>query len=257
MATMPFAGPPPPPSMAAEDPTGWWEGPYGGAPWAPTASAGSSGAHGNLIANTGFNIAPNVGAAINGVTPADMSTPHAGDPPTLIHSGLELDTGGPASVATLIGAPGHAFTIIVLVQASAAPGAPSGAFYNDGFPIIIDTGGWFGLTETTSGVRAGVDGPLVATPFLPVTPGDWYMAAARLAGGFLKLRVNGTDAAPVACAGPGGSGTSLVMGTAYSQGSYLKGMGMAYVIYDYGVSNAQLDAWDLYFKAKYPAMGLP
>ncbi len=47
--------------------SGWWRASYTGSPWTPTASTGASGTNGNL---SGAD-APAVGAAVNGLTPAD------------------------------------------------------------------------------------------------------------------------------------------------------------------------------------------
>lgn len=48
--------------------SGWWRGSYGGLPWAATASAGVSATTGSLVAG----IAPDVGSAVNGYTPAEL-----------------------------------------------------------------------------------------------------------------------------------------------------------------------------------------
>ncbi len=233
-----------------ENPTGLWLGPYAGSPWIPTASAGSSAANGNLI--TGLTlVAPGVGAAVNGIAPADYGL--AGTPQT-----LKSQANFASTLITTAG-----LTIITLCQSGPMTTAVSpGTNWFDPAPLV-DSGGYIGISETSTGIRGwyysggiNVLGP-VALPG-GAAAGQWYMTALRLAGTTFKFRVNNGADLPVTA----GNLNALVGATFYAGGNFgggnpRKGQDMAKVIYNYAVTDAQLARWYSGFKAVFPSMALP
>ena len=79
----------------------------------------------------------------------------------------------------------------------------------------------------------------------------------RYDGTNLKLRVNSTDATPVATAGYAVLGNVLNFGTNYTTAVNYAGDVMQYLIFNRSLSDSEIAAYYAYFKAKYPSMSLP
>ncbi len=243
-----YVGPP-----TGENPTAWWEGPYSGSPLTPTAGAGNSAGNGNLVTQTGL-AAPTAGTTVNGVAPADFS---GGSPQGLMSQANLVTAAGFTSA--LIGA---SCTLIVLAKAGPMTTATSaGTEYFDP-STLVDNGGYIGLSETSTGLRAWfyTSSTQVLGPYATgIVAGAWYFAALRLQSATaFRFRVNATHVTPLLSGGVrSGGGAKLFSGSNYGGGNPRKGQLMAAAVYDYAVSDAQLDTWYAYFKAKYPAMSLP
>jgi len=179
--------------------SGWWRASYAGVPWTPTASAGTSGANGNLAANVN---APTVGAAVGGFTPAVCN----GSSSPTAKGLLSVNTGGTFVTA-------GAGTLIVLARVN--------SFRAAGGDWTLDDPLWRtstrGIGVSSNGVRAGSNsyGLIEETAFLPVSSGAWVAAAHTWSGVTQALRVGDASAA-AAFNGAAASLTALQAGKAAS-----------------------------------------
>lgn len=176
-------------------------------PWVGEASAGTSGANGDL-SNSGTS--PTVGVAVNGHTPATLSGAH----------GL-ISTAATTSLLSV-----GTFTIVVLFKASATVAAATD-FYDDP-ALATDTGGNLGLVYTASGVRAGVFvGTSKQTTAIALATGAWAMCVIRHDGTNVHCRVSQvsgtTDATPVLTAGNPALAASLLSGVNYAAAKRISG----------------------------------
>jgi hypothetical protein len=175
-------------SVAAFDPatlslTSWWRASYGGSPWAPTASAGSSGSRGNLVTNTGM---PSVGTAQNGLTPAQFN-------------GTTQDLTNATTSSTLFTA--GAGTIVALWRGDTAATA-SGNDYDDP-AIYLDAGvAQTGLTFTASGFTGFLYDGVYRANTVAAGTGAYHLVMMRWNGVILGMTLdsaaeNTTLAGPV------------------------------------------------------------
>lgn len=181
-------------AAAAFDPAtlsldGWYRASFGGDPWTPTASAGSSGSNGNLIAVAAAP--PTVGTSVNSL-----------DPATFNGTTQALSTGTAATTDLITAA---SLTVVMLIKASAAT-AIAADFYSDPALMTDGSGNW-GLVFTDGGVRAGTFvGSTHQTTSIALATGVWALAAMRYDGANIKCRVSQasgtTDATPVASGNP-------------------------------------------------------
>ncbi len=233
-----------------EDPSGLWLPSYGGQPWVPTASAGTSGTNGNQVTG-GTLVAPGVGAAVNGSTPADYNL--GGTPQT-----LKSQTNFNANLISVTG-----LTIITVCQSGPMTTAQSAGTNWFDPSTIVDNAGYIGISETSTGIRGwyysgGINVPgAIALPG-GAAAGQWYVAMVRLNGTTFKFRVNnGADLTVVGGNLNGGVGNTFFKGCNYGSGAPRKGLDMGTIIYKYGITDAQYNLWYNAFKGLYPAMGLP
>jgi hypothetical protein len=115
--------------------SGWWRASYAGSPWVSRASAGSSGANGNLAEATN---PPATGAAVNGLTPADFD----GSNDQLLNAN-DLH-------ATFLST--SAFHITALVKFNTAGAAAAGAAYGERAVLADDTQGYCNFSHSTRGI---------------------------------------------------------------------------------------------------------
>jgi hypothetical protein len=189
---------------------GWYKASYGGSPWSPTASAGTSGANGTLVTS---GVAPGVGAAVNALDPASF------DGAT---TGLVTNT---AAMSDMISV--GSMTLIVLFKGAVAVAATAN-FYDD--PALVTDGGGggnVGLVYTSSGIRAGVfQGASNQTNSIALATGVWALCALRFNGSTVKCRVSQaggtTDATPVASGNPA-FGSAMFVGKNYAATKFLQG----------------------------------
>lgn len=183
MATAPLAPPVPAFDPATLSPDGWWRASYSGAPWTPTSPS----AHGNLVA---FGTAPGVGSAVNGLTPANW-------PPS---SARALQSAQASS--NFLGTTNC--TLISFFQVGSVV-ADEVAWYSEAL-VVGDDGGSLGISVSLSGVRAG-NGNGGSTSYLPLNTSVWAMAAMRISGGQIHMRLykptGHADATPVTSTGAG------------------------------------------------------
>jgi hypothetical protein len=182
---------------------------YNGSPWAPTASAGSSGSNGNIVT---IGTAPGTGTPVNSKTPASFNGST---------QAFQLDTASTSSIMTA-----SSMTIVVLAKASASTAAATD-FYDD--PALwADSSGNSGLVFTSSGVRAGVFASASSgqTTHITQATGAWFMAAMRYDGTNIKCRVASggttTDATPVAKGAPA-QGANSFYGRNYAGAKFFAG----------------------------------
>jgi hypothetical protein len=165
---------------ASLSPDGWWR-PDFSAPWNPTAPS----ANGNLAT---LGTAPIAGTAVNGHIPANF--PIAGT------AGLQSVSASSNFIGTTN------CTIIVFFK----PGTGSTietAWYSEQ-PVFTTDNGDLGMGFANDGVKAG-NGAGGNTGAVPLAVGTWAMAALRVSGGRINLRVSQpsgtTDAVDVTAAG--------------------------------------------------------
>ncbi len=209
------------PSSAVFDPatlslTGWWRANYGGAPWTPTASAGSSGGNGNLIAGT----APGTGTAQNGKTPADFNgTTHR----------LVSATATTSFVSQAAG------TIVAVFLSDTANAQSAG--YDD--PTVLTNGNVeFAMTFTSAGVSAlAYDGGYRVVNATCGT-GAYHIAMARWNSSIVGVTVD-SGAEQTLSAGALASLTAdtLICGSNYASGAFFDGR-----LLDLMVTNTALTA---------------
>ncbi len=151
-------------ATAAFDPatlalTGWWRASYAGAPWAATASAGTSLANGGLTTNSDD---PTVGTTQNGYAPADFNG-----------SGNNLrNVTDITSFATTT-----ASTIVALFRADTAA-APTGNIYDDA-SLFIDANADYGLSFTTSGVGGFATAGVYKSKYVACATGAYHLVMMR------------------------------------------------------------------------------
>jgi hypothetical protein len=213
--------------------SGWWRAPYAGSPFTPTASAGTSGANGNLITS---GAAPTVGTSVNGYAPASCNgTTQSFVPGTA--PGTDLWT---AAAGTSI------------VLAKAASGIAATANFYDEPCLATDNSGNLGMSFTTSGVRAGV---YIAgskqTAFIAQATGAWFMAAGRWDSTNVNLRVNSTDATPVAAAGVVGVGSGAGFLRNYISAQWFEGDALEIITARTALTAANLSDIRSYMATRY------
>jgi hypothetical protein len=159
------------------DPTSWdwegfWDAPYGGSPWAGTASAGDSGSR---SLSEGTN-APSVGATLNGYATADFDGTNDLLAPGLNWSVLCSASNGYVGVlfnADALVSPGTTYDNPALVG-DGSVGAVAGLFLN--------TSGVFAFINDSGGAK-------VTTP-IAVSTSAWHYAEMRWSGGLLECRLD-------------------------------------------------------------------
>jgi len=153
--------------------TGYWRASYAGSPWTPTASAGTSGANGNLAEATN---PATTGAAQNGFTPADYVTNQQLNSVTLCQTFVSDASG----------------SIGVLFYADTAVADPTTAAYYLGAGLWVDdTSGQIGLTFSAGGLYFGCSNG-VDFDAVPVacSTGAWHFGQARWNGTTIEVRVD-------------------------------------------------------------------
>ncbi len=171
--------------------TGFWDASYGGAPWAGTASLGSSGTKSLITTDTNIprtHTAPAVGSAVNGFTPASFDGHLFGD--TTPVETMQLDT--PDAFGNY--ANGTAFSCWALVYPTlrGAPNAHTGGVclvvYNDAdgtapFLFVVNAGGALASVQPAGGA--------VTSTSRAATPADsWVLAAFDYDGAHLRIGLN-------------------------------------------------------------------
>lgn len=154
--------------------TGWWRASYAGSPWVPTASAGTSGANGNLTEATN---PPATGAAVNGLTSADFD-------------GAASRLGNASTMATLFDADG---SLAVLFYADTAT-ADSGATNPYTLPQLLGSADdYICLAFGSGGVRFGFYATAYGTwesAAVTAATGAWHLAQAKFDGANYSVRVD-------------------------------------------------------------------
>ncbi len=187
--------------------TGFWDASYAGAPWAGTASLGSSGSKSLITTDTNIprtHTAPTAGTAVNGYTPASFDGHLYGDiSPT---EAMQLDT--PDAFSNY--ASGTAFSCWALVYPTlrGAPNAHIGGavftVYNDAdgttpLLVIVNSGGALVSVQPAGGSVTSASRAAIPTDL-------WVLATVDYDGAHLRIGINEV---------PGtGVGTSVAYSTA-------------------------------------------
>ena len=211
--------------------TGWWRASFSGAPWTPTASAGSSASNGNLVVGT----APSTGTAVNGLTPASFNgTSH-------------YLTGGTTGTFYSTGS-GSLWCLCkpttTAVVASAGYDEPAVISTNQAIVNITYTTSGFGFVFFDTGYK------IARTA---ATAGSWHLAQMKWDGSNLRYRVdNGawTDLA----AGPMSSSYlvyPIQMGTNYSAVTFFAGDVLEYGTCSTTLTDTDFDNIRLYANSRY------
>lgn len=157
--------------------TGWWRADFGGVPWLPTASAGSSGSRGNLVADSGTVTA---GTAQGGHTPAHFAT-----------ADLINATDSQTFFTTAAG------TIIALVKPNASV-APSGNIYDD--PCVYrDNNADCVLSFTTSGFGVVAYDGGFKSKYVACATGAYHLVRMRWNGSTLGITLDSAAEQTVSC----------------------------------------------------------
>lgn len=174
--------------------SGWWTSNFATPNWTPSASAGTSGARGNLTQHGG--------TVVNG-------TPQNGKIPASFPGTADLINATLSSVLFTVGAG----TLIVIMKPGGVPVAPSGNVYDD--PAVYEDGGnaRVGLTYTTSGFGAFIfDGAVFKSKYVACPTGAYHLVMMRWNGAVLGVTLDSAPDSTVA-AGPvvGLTGTMEIM----------------------------------------------
>lgn len=155
--------------------TGWWRASYGGSPWAGTASAGASGSRSLSEATN----PPAVGAALNGLTPADFD----GD-----NDVLSSATAYTSYVSEAAGS----MACLFFARTAAEDAGVDQHFANPA--LIADADAFMSLAFCDEGVRfTSVDTEAYGGVVVPCATGGWHAAIARWNAEALELSVDGGE----------------------------------------------------------------
>lgn len=210
--------------------TGWWRADYSGAPWAGTASAGSS----DLFEMAAGSASPTTGTAQNGYVPADYngSTQY-----------LNSATASTSFVGSAAG------TIIALFKADATPPAIDAQPYNDP-PIIGDDAGNMGLTFTSSGVTAFTYVGSYVTKTVACTDSAWHLVMMRWNSTNLGVTLDSAADDTVACAAITHAG-NLATGVNYSAAAFYAGLVLELMTIDSALSDGDYANIKSYVNSRY------
>jgi hypothetical protein len=177
--------------------TGWWRASYAGSPWTPTASAGTSGANGNLTEAT--NPPATAVNAINSLDTADFD-------------GTNDKLTGPNASALFDAASWSAW---VLFNADTAP-ADQGAAFRYTNPTFFAEGGsaYLSMGFSSGGIHVAQYQVGVGTHkerVLACGTAAWHLAQARYDGVDLELRLDSGAWSSIASANLELSGSTAVV----------------------------------------------
>jgi hypothetical protein len=195
--------------------------PYGGAPWAGEASAGGSGAL--AFDDAAAGLAPAVGAAVDGATPA------------LCAGSLLQITGTNWETAT--GTGDH--TVMVLAKATARAADNASPVNEDG--LFVDASQSAGLFIGTSGMRGFIfDNASKITPYVAFTNDTWTLFKFKRDAGSIYAGINGAAwTVGVACGELAGTGGAVRL--AYNYGTDFDGSILMAGIIASAVADADID----------------
>ncbi len=211
--------------------TGWWRASYVSPTMPGVASAGTSGANG-LAVDADADGTPVAGTLQNGFAPASFV-------------GTALET--VAAMSTFF-AGGTGTAVMCALAPSAA--ATVGVFSDPAF--LTDRGSQIALTFSTSGVGAGVfDGTSQKTRTLACSTAAYHLIAMRWDASLLKLRVDTTDATPIATVGVAPTLTGRVVFAKNPGLSFLNYSLLDAAFYASSVADATLTNWKSYYNSRY------
>ncbi len=176
--------------------TGWVRGSYAAAPWAGTASAGTSGA--KTFQTSGTN--PTAGTAVNGLTPAAFN----GSTQYLI----DIVSTMSAYISTT------AYRVSLLINATSAA-APAGNIY-DNPGILTEAGGEWGIVFNSNGVSCYHDSAGYKVASQACSTGAWHAVDVLYNGTTLTVSVDGVAGTPVTAGTLGAIGSAVRVGGNYS-----------------------------------------
>jgi hypothetical protein len=217
---------------------GYWRASWGGSPWSPTASAGGSG--NSLRTLTEASNPPAVGAAVNGLTPADFDGTN-----DVLNTSVTLNT--------FVGS--FAGTLWVLFNADVASLPQGGGSTAEPYeqPGIVSTAGsgyWILGYNTDGVVAASNDGAYKAVTRSAAT-GGWRLAQMRIGSSQLELRVNGGAWSSVAFGSIGSRTSTIVVGSNYNGTRFFNGKILEIAFAPTALSDATLDNVRTYCGARY------
>lgn len=208
--------------------TGWWRASFTGAPWHPTASAGTSGTNGDMTAHTG---SATTGTAQNGLTPAHFSS---------------CDLINTTDAQTLF-AKAHG-TLIAVVKPNTAS-TPTGNVYDD--PVVYrDSNADVGLTFTTSGFGVFAYDGAYRSKYVACATGAYHIVMMRWNSTNLGLTLDSASEQTTAC-----SALTILSGTVGFGQGYAGGfLGMdllEIMMIDAAISDATFGHIKSYVNARY------
>ncbi len=168
--------------------TGWWRADgsnYAGSPWTPTASAGTSGAAGNLTSGSPMT----TGATVNGFVSA------SNDGTNTLANASNVD----AFVSTGAGA---FVALVYLDSVGADAGAGIAVLNGDG---VMGTSGaaFIGMSFSASGLRSFLnDGGYAEPAAIALSTGAWHMVMMRWDGATFEQSVDAGTPTSVGTTGP-------------------------------------------------------
>lgn len=179
--------------------SGWWRASYSGSPWAGTASGGSSGGR-NMSEGTN---APDVGAALNGLTPADFNGSN------------DLLTASVTSENIISATAWSSFVLFIADTAA----ADSALMYTLPQLYAAQSFEIYGIAFSTAGVSLWQhDGSARQRVDIACATGGYHLAQAKWDGSLLKLRLDSGAWSETACTGFSGllSSTTPQLGSGAS-----------------------------------------
>lgn len=207
--------------------TSWIRASYAGNPW-----VGTSGSE-NYTEATNF---PAVGAAVNGLTPADFDG---------VNDQLVSAT---SDINALYGTSGSE---LIIVSFDALPADNADAFLEG--VVLEDANTFLGLYVSTSGVRANAydTGHRSTTPKVPVSVSTFYALQFRFNGSVLECRKNTGGWSQVNCTGPSTRTAGLFISRSGAGGARLNGQVLEHITFNSYLSTSTMDGLVNYARARY------
>jgi hypothetical protein len=224
--------------------TGWWRASYSGSPWAPTASAGSSGSNGNLEEATN---PPATGSAVNGYTPADFD---GSNDLLTVPGGAILDTFYNTT----------AYSVVMLINVDSFtltdPGATQPFNCPGGFGDVGGNGGPCGGVAGSGASGVFRFGHSDVTDFnsasVAISTATWTMVAATYNGTNVEVTKNAGSAATQAVGTVTGlASSSAAVGRNYLSAQFFDGKVLEIMAADTALSGANLTNIKSYFNSRY------
>lgn len=215
--------------------TGWWRASFSGSPWAAVASAGTSGANGDLAEAT---TPPATGAAVNGHTPADFD-------------GSDDKLSVATALTTFFST--TAWTIVVLFNADTAQAYGADEYDNESLLSTAGAGAAeIGMAFSSNGVSVwhveGADWPGVT---VACATGGWHLARAKYDGTNIKLSIDSGAYSPQAAGNVSTLAETLQVGVDWGGVQFFDGKIAEIMFADTALSDANLDNIKSYINARY------
>ena len=218
--------------------TGWWRASFASSPWAGNASAGTSAGR-DLSEATN---PPAVGAALNGLTPADFDGTN-----DILSSAEDSDTFFDQNAQSVIA--------LVYLDVAGVADFPSAPYQENTITGSDGAGDWGLSLSSASGVRFWrqlILGLAYNSVTAPISTGAWHLIECKYDGLILSLRVDsGTWQTTLNVLANTLAGTDQNVGFGLSLSAFFNGKVAELMFSDLALSDANMDNIKNYINARY------